>query len=116
MVEVLFAACRLETVDRRKDVVEYAGLETRVVDIEVFCLERAYPLIAGQLSNRDAVETVAIVDIGANMTTLSVLDKGKSITPANSFWWQTAHSRNCSALWFKRRRCSPRQSRRRLAR
>jgi len=79
MVEVLLAACRLETVDRRKDVVEYAGLETRVVDIEVFCLERAYPLIAGQLSNRDAVETVAIVDIGANMTTLSVLDKGKSI-------------------------------------
>lgn len=78
MVDVLLAACRSETVERRKDAAEYAGLETVVVDVEAFCTERAYTLIAEQLDGGD-VETVAVLDIGATMTTLSVLHEGKSI-------------------------------------
>ncbi len=78
MVDVLLAACRSETVERRKDAVEYANLEAAVVDVEAFCTERAFSLLAGQLDGDD-VETVAILDIGATMTTLSVLHEGKSI-------------------------------------
>lgn len=76
-VDVLLAACRLETVERRKDAVEYANLEAAVVDVEAFCTERAYSLVKAQFD--DEVETVAIIDIGATMTTLSVLHEGKSI-------------------------------------
>ncbi len=78
MVDVLLAACRSETVERRKDAVEYANLEAGVVDVEAFCTERAFGLLKGQLDG-DEIETVAIVDIGATMTTLSVLHEGKSI-------------------------------------
>ena len=81
-VEVLLAACRLENVERRKDALEIGGLETGVVDIEAFCTERAYELIEPQFDEDEIegdIETVAVLDIGATMTTLSVLNKGKTI-------------------------------------
>jgi len=76
-VDVLLAACRKETVELREDALEIGGLESHVVDVEAFCVERAYKLLTTQLEGE--VETVAIVDIGANMTTLSVVN-GDSIT------------------------------------
>lgn len=79
-VNVLLAACRLENVELRKDALEIGGLETGIVDIEAFCTERAYELIQSQLDDdADEVETVAVLDIGATMTTLSVLNQGKTI-------------------------------------
>ncbi|WP_419813659.1 pilus assembly protein PilM [Bacterioplanoides sp.] len=78
MVDVLLAACRSETVERRKDAVEYADLEAGIVDVEAFCTERAFDLLQSQLDGDD-IETVAVLDIGATMTTLSVLHEGKSI-------------------------------------
>ncbi|MEH6449321.1 MAG: pilus assembly protein PilM [Oleispira sp.] len=78
-VDVLLAACRLENVELRKDSLEIGGLETGIVDIEAFCTERAYDLIQPQLENNEDIETVAVVDIGATMTTLSVLHQGKTI-------------------------------------
>lgn len=77
MVDVVLVACRSEAVERRKDAVEYANVEVGVVDVEAFCTERAYALVQSQL-DQDA-ETVAIMDIGATMTTLSVIHEGKSI-------------------------------------
>ena len=78
-VDVLLAACRLENVELRKDALEIGGIEAGIVDIEAFCTERAYELIQSQLDDSDDVETVAVVDIGATMTTLSVLHQGKTI-------------------------------------
>jgi type IV pilus assembly protein PilM len=78
-VDVLLAACRLENVELRKDSLEIGGLETGIVDIEAFCTERAYELIQPQLDDSEDIETVAVVDIGATMTTLSVLHQGKTI-------------------------------------
>jgi type IV pilus assembly protein PilM len=78
-VDVLLAACRLENVELRKDALEIGSLETGVVDIEAFCTERAYSLIQSQLDDSDDIETVAVVDVGATMTTLSVLHQGKTI-------------------------------------
>lgn len=79
-VDVLLAACRLENVELRKDALEIGGLEAGIVDIEAFCTERCYELVKSQLHDEgDDVETVAIVDIGATMTTLSVLHHGKTI-------------------------------------
>jgi len=79
-VDVLLAACRLENVELRKDALEIGGLETGIVDIEAFCTERAYDLILPQLdADGDDIDTVAVLDIGATMTTLSVLHQGKTI-------------------------------------
>jgi len=77
-VDVLLAACRKETVELREDSIEIAGLESAVVDVEAFCIERAFQLLEPQLE-AEQKETVAIVDIGATMTTLNVLHEGKII-------------------------------------
>ncbi|MBU2709576.1 pilus assembly protein PilM [Zooshikella harenae] len=79
MVDVLLAACRRENVEMREAVLEHAGLAARVVDVEAYAMERAFEQIAKQLNLDDERQTVAIVDIGATMTTLSVLNEGKTI-------------------------------------
>ena len=78
LVDVLLAACRKETVELREDAIEIAGLESAVVDIEAFCVERAYQLLESQLEGGN-IDTVAIIDVGAVMTTLNVLNKGNII-------------------------------------
>lgn len=77
-VEVLLAACRRENVDLRVDVLELAGLAPKVVDVEAYTMERAFALVSEQLEDQED-QVVAIVDIGATMTTLSVLVNGKTI-------------------------------------
>jgi type IV pilus assembly protein PilM len=77
-VDVLLAACRRENVDLRVDVLELAGLQAKIVDVEAYTLERAFSLIVEQLEDQED-QVVAVVDIGATMTTLSVLVDGKTI-------------------------------------
>ncbi len=77
-VEVLLAACRRETIDARVAAIEAAELTARIMDVEAYAMERAYTLIQHQLDLEDDA-TVAIVDIGATMTTLSVLNNGHTI-------------------------------------
>ena len=78
MQQVLLAASRAENVDMRVSALELGGLKPRVMDVEAFAIENAYSLLASQLSlPRDAL--VALVDVGATMTTLSVLRNGRGI-------------------------------------
>jgi len=77
-VEVLLAACRREHVDSRVDSLFMAELTTKVVDVEAYAMERAFQLIADQIGATPQ-SVVAIVDIGATMTTLSVLVGGKTV-------------------------------------
>jgi len=77
-VDVLLAACRRENIDIRSAMLEDAGLNAKVVDVEAYTMERAFALVQEQLEDQDE-QVVAIVDIGATMTTLSVLVDGKTI-------------------------------------
>ena len=77
-VEVLLAACRSENVEMREAALELGGLKAKVVDIEAHCMQRSFELVRGQFTaslegNEDDDQVIAIVDIGATMTTLSVL-------------------------------------------
>jgi type IV pilus assembly protein PilM len=74
-IKVLLAACRRENVELRASVVDQANLVPKIVDVEAYTIERAYSLIAEQLEDQ-AQELVAIIDIGATTTTLSVLMNG----------------------------------------
>ena len=77
-VDVLLAACRRETIDARVEALELADLMPKVVDVEVYAMERAFELIQVQWQIEESA-TVAVVDIGATMTTLSVLHKGETV-------------------------------------
>jgi type IV pilus assembly protein PilM len=78
-VEVLLAACRRENVDLRQSVLEQADLVAKVVDVEAYTMERAFSLLSEQFEDHDDDMVVAIVDVGATMTTLSVLVGGKTV-------------------------------------
>lgn len=78
-VDVLLAACRRENVEIREHALESAGLVAKVVDVEAYALERAFALIEPQLESHGEELIVAIVDVGATMTTLSVLVGGKTV-------------------------------------
>lgn len=78
-VEVLLAACRRENVEMREAALELGGLKAKVVDIEAHCMQRSFELVRSQFTNSDEEDdgqVIAIVDIGATMTTLSVLTTG----------------------------------------
>lgn len=73
-VEVLLAACRRENVEMREAALELGGLKAKVVDIEAHCMQRAFELVREQFTGEGGEDQIiAIIDIGATMTTLSVL-------------------------------------------
>lgn len=78
-VEVLLAACRRENVELRDAALDLSGAKARIVDIEAHAMKRAFELIKPQLGSNADDLVVAIIDIGATMTTLSVLADDRSI-------------------------------------
>ena len=78
LVKVLLAACRQENVEHRRQALEMAGLQPKVIDVEGFAIERAYKLIEDQL-DQVGDQVVAIADIGATTFTFTVLVDGKTI-------------------------------------
>ena len=78
LVRVLLAACRQENVVHRRQALEMAGLQPKVIDVEGFAIERAYKLLEGQV-DQVGDQVVAIADIGATMFSFTVLVDGKPI-------------------------------------
>ncbi|MCS5709588.1 pilus assembly protein PilM [Candidatus Berkiella cookevillensis] len=73
LVDVLLAASRAEYIETRVQALRLGGLTTKVVDIEAYAIERALSLLGTQLAHDGENKTIAVVDIGSSMTTLSVL-------------------------------------------
>ena len=78
LVRVLLADCRQENVEHRRQALEMAGLQPKVIDVEGFAIERAYKLLEGQV-DQVGDQVVAIADIGATMFSFTVLVDGKTI-------------------------------------
>lgn len=78
-VDVMLAACRKDQVESRVAAVEIAGLVVQVVDIEAYALENVCQFLAGQLPDRGRNATVALVDVGANNTSILVLKNMQTV-------------------------------------
>lgn len=76
MVDVVLAASRSENVTSRVDVLLMAGLEALVVDVEAYALERAFAEIVGKDAEK---KTFAVLDIGATVTSLSVIHDTETV-------------------------------------
>lgn len=78
-MDVLLAASRSENVDVRVVAADLGGLTSKIIDVEAYAMENTFSLIAPQLPNGAEGMTVAVFDVGATMTTLSVLHDLKTI-------------------------------------
>ena len=79
MVDVLLAASRKEIVEDRIEALAKAGLKAKIVDVEAFAMENAFALLVDQLPDSIEGQAIAIVDIGATMTTLNVLFNSRAV-------------------------------------
>ncbi len=77
-VSVLLAACRRENIERLEDVLKQGGLKADVIDVEAYAMERACSLLHDQDADFKK-DTIAVVDIGATMATMTVLKQGEII-------------------------------------
>jgi type IV pilus assembly protein PilM len=72
-VEVLIAASRKEKVDDRIAVAEASGLKALVMDVESYAMQASFELIQRQFPDDGKDQNVALVDIGGNVTNITVL-------------------------------------------
>ena len=78
-VDVMLAASRSDNVDIRVAALGVGGLTTKVVDVEAFALENAFALLSENNELIGDSHVVAVMDVGATTSTLSVLEDSKII-------------------------------------
>ena len=78
-MDILLAASRSDMVENHALAVEMAGLDLKVLDIEAYALENAFPLYASQLPEGGLNKTIAVVDIGHSVSTVNVLRGGQGL-------------------------------------
>lgn len=78
-VDIVLAASRSENVEVRVELLEDAGLNVKLVDVQAYTMENVFPLVSQHLPNYGQGLTVALVDVGATVTTVSVLHDGKMV-------------------------------------
>ena len=77
-LRVIMAATRSSNVESRVAVAEAAGLTVDVMDVESFAIQNAFTeIIAPTLNPEDRAQPVALLDIGANTTTINVFSGNK---------------------------------------
>lgn len=82
-VDVLLAASRSENIELRSAALALGGLTPKIVDVEAYTIENSSKLIAHQLADDEERENddkiIAVVDIGATMTSLNVVENNQLI-------------------------------------
>ena len=73
-VDVLLAASKSENVELRSSAIALGGLNARVVDVEPYTIEHVCQTIPSMLPDEGIDRTVAVVDVGATVTSLNVLN------------------------------------------
>lgn len=78
-IDVLLAASRSENIEMRTTALELGGLKPKIVDVEAYTIENSSSLIAEQIEEGEDNRTIAVIDIGATMTSLNVIEDGNLI-------------------------------------
>lgn len=73
-IDVMLVAAKKETVNDYLNVIEIAGLTPVVIDVDAFALQNIY-----EVNYETEENCVALIDIGANKTSLNILKGNKSV-------------------------------------
>lgn len=77
--QVLIAASRKEKVEDRIAVAEAAGLKATVMDVENYAVQASFDLIRKQFPEDGKDQSVALVDVGANVMNMIVLRNDQTV-------------------------------------
>ena len=78
-IDVLLAASRSENIEMRTTALEMANLKPKIVDVEAYTIEKSSSLITEQIEEGEDNHIIAVIDIGATMTSLNVIENGDLI-------------------------------------
>jgi type IV pilus assembly protein PilM len=78
-VDVLLAASRSENIELRSAALAIGGLTPKIVDVEAYTIENSSKLIMHQLDDASDDSIIALIDIGATMTSLNVVENNRLI-------------------------------------
>ncbi len=78
-IDVLLAASRSENIELRSAALSLGGLQAKIVDVEAYTIENSATLINGQSDTDNKNRVMAIVDIGATMTSLNIVENNHLI-------------------------------------
>ena len=78
-VDVLLAASRSENIENRTDALDIGGLTAKIVDVEAYTVENVAPLLTAQMEDDGRDKIIAVIDIGATMTSLNVIENDNLI-------------------------------------
>ena len=78
-IDVLLAASRSENIEARTAALEIGGLVPKIVDVEAYTIEHASDLLARDMEDSGKDKVIAVIDIGATMTSLNVIENGHLI-------------------------------------
>lgn len=97
--QVLLTAARTVTVQSRVSALEQAGFVTKVVDVESASLSRAVPLCYAQLPADAMTKRVAVLDIGASLTLLCIV-QGDQLLYSRDLAFGGLHYTNAIAAFY----------------
>jgi len=78
-LDVTIVASRRENVELRQEALEAAGLKAKIVDVDAYALENALNLMADRHPSIRLEHRIAVLDIGATLTTLTVIQNGATL-------------------------------------
>jgi len=79
LLDVLLVATRKESIEHKIELLKHAQLKPKIIEVETFAIGNALSLLVSQLPWDIEDKTIAVVDIGANLTTLHVIQHSRSI-------------------------------------
>ncbi|MDP4537284.1 pilus assembly protein PilM [Alkalimonas collagenimarina] len=100
-VNVLLSAARTESVEARVAALDHGHFATKVIDVESYALSRAANLCMAQLPEDAADKIVAMVDIGATMTLLSIIEKGRTLYTRDQVFGGEQYTRSILSYYNK---------------
>jgi len=73
-METVLVGAKKELLQERMEIIEGAGLKLLVIDVDAFALENAYEITR----DKDRVETVMLLNLGATTSNINILENGVS--------------------------------------
>lgn len=73
-MEVLLVAAKKDIVNQYEEIIKKIGFKTEIISVDTFALEDAFSF----QKDTNVSEVVALIDIGSNITSINIIEKGKS--------------------------------------